>query len=144
MIVCKFHSGPLKPNAILIGEEGSGAVIDPALGSTDKILQQAAKHNLKIEKILLTHSHWDHVLGFPFFAPIYNNKTHIKIMGCSFSSDSVREIIAKTMQPPRQTPHSAKSPGMFWREIYSTHWTREASRSKLAMEYWRACRMFAF
>ncbi|MDD5210373.1 MAG: MBL fold metallo-hydrolase [Elusimicrobiales bacterium] len=50
--------------------------------------------------MLFTHSHWDHVLGFPFFAPIYNKKTHIKIMGCSFSSDPVREIIAKTMQPP--------------------------------------------
>ncbi|HCC47022.1 MAG TPA: MBL fold metallo-hydrolase [Elusimicrobia bacterium] len=50
--------------------------------------------------MLFTHSHWDHVLGFPFFAPIYNKKTRIKIMGCSFSSDPVREIIAKTMQPP--------------------------------------------
>lgn len=50
--------------------------------------------------MLFTHSHWDHVLGFPFFAPIYNKKTHINVMGCSFSSDPVREIIAKTMQPP--------------------------------------------
>ena len=50
--------------------------------------------------MLFTHSHWDHVLGFPFFAPIYNKKTRIRIMGCSFSSDPVREIIAKTMQPP--------------------------------------------
>jgi len=50
--------------------------------------------------MLFTHSHWDHVLGFPFFAPIYNKKTQIRIMGCSFSSDPVREIIAKTMQPP--------------------------------------------
>jgi phosphoribosyl 1,2-cyclic phosphodiesterase len=51
--------------------------------------------------MLFTHSHWDHVLGFPFFAPIYNKKTRIKIMGCSFSSaDPAREIIAKTMQPP--------------------------------------------
>lgn len=50
--------------------------------------------------MLFTHSHWDHVLGFPFFAPIYNKKTRINIMGCSFTSDPVREIIAKTMQPP--------------------------------------------
>lgn len=50
--------------------------------------------------MMFTHSHWDHVLGFPFFAPIYSKKTRIRIMGCSFSSDHVREIIAKTMQPP--------------------------------------------
>lgn len=50
--------------------------------------------------MLFTHSHWDHVIGFPFFAPIYNKKTHIRVMGCSFSSAPVREIVAKTMQPP--------------------------------------------
>ena len=50
--------------------------------------------------MLFTHSHWDHVIGFPFFAPLYSKKIRIRIMGCSFSSDSVREIIAKTMQPP--------------------------------------------
>ncbi len=50
--------------------------------------------------MIFTHSHWDHVLGFPFFAPIYDKHTSIRIMGCSFSSDPVREIIAKTMQPP--------------------------------------------
>jgi phosphoribosyl 1,2-cyclic phosphodiesterase len=50
--------------------------------------------------MLFTHSHWDHVLGFPFFEPIYNSKTRISVMGCSFTSDPVREIIAKTMQPP--------------------------------------------
>jgi phosphoribosyl 1,2-cyclic phosphodiesterase len=50
--------------------------------------------------MLFTHSHWDHVIGFPFFAPIYSKKTRIRMMGCSFSPDPVREIVAKTMQPP--------------------------------------------
>jgi phosphoribosyl 1,2-cyclic phosphodiesterase len=50
--------------------------------------------------MLFTHSHWDHVIGFPFFAPIYRKKTKIRMLGCSFSSDPIREIVAKTMQPP--------------------------------------------
>jgi len=50
--------------------------------------------------MLFTHSHWDHVLGFPFFAPIYSAKTRIRMLGCSFSSAPVREIVAKTMKPP--------------------------------------------
>jgi len=50
--------------------------------------------------MFFTHSHWDHVIGFPFFAPIYSKKTRIRMMGCSYSSAPVREIIAKTMQPP--------------------------------------------
>ena len=80
-----------KKNDLIIIDAGSGIRL---LG---KELLKKAQHNFTM---LFTHSHWDHVLGFPFFAPIYNNKTHIKIMGCSFSSDPVREIIAKTMQPP--------------------------------------------
>jgi len=58
MLLYKFPFGPLETNAILIGcpETKKGAVIDPSMGSTQAILQQAAKSNLKIEAILLTHS----------------------------------------------------------------------------------------
>ncbi|PIU17991.1 MAG: MBL fold metallo-hydrolase [Elusimicrobia bacterium CG08_land_8_20_14_0_20_59_10] len=62
--------------------------------------KELVKNSYNSFTMLFTHSHWDHVLGFPFFAPIYNKKTRINTMGCSFSSDPVREIIAKTMQPP--------------------------------------------
>jgi len=61
MILYTFPSGPLETNAILFGEGKSGAVVDPSLGSTEKILHQAAQNKLQIEKILLTHSHWDHI-----------------------------------------------------------------------------------
>jgi len=80
-----------KKKDLIIVDAGSGIRL---LG---KKLLKNSQNNFSM---LFTHSHWDHVLGFPFFAPIYSKKTHIKIMGCSFSSDAVREIIAKTMQPP--------------------------------------------
>ncbi len=70
-------------------------------GSGIRLLgKELLKNSVNRFHMLFTHSHWDHVLGFPFFAPIYSNRTKIRIMGCSFSSDPVREIIAKTMQPP--------------------------------------------
>ncbi|RPI79526.1 MAG: MBL fold metallo-hydrolase [Desulfobacteraceae bacterium] len=31
--------------------------------------------------LLITHIHWDHVLGFPFFAPIYDSRSKIVIDG---------------------------------------------------------------
>ena len=80
-----------KKDELIIVEAGSGIRL---LG------KELIKNSHNNFNMLFTHSHWDHVLGFPFFAPIYNKKTHIRIRGCSFSSDSVREIIAKTMQPP--------------------------------------------
>ncbi|RKZ99784.1 MAG: MBL fold metallo-hydrolase, partial [Gammaproteobacteria bacterium] len=39
-----------------------GAVIDPG-GDVEKIMDVVNKHNLKIEKILLTHGHLDHAGG---------------------------------------------------------------------------------
>jgi glyoxylase-like metal-dependent hydrolase (beta-lactamase superfamily II) len=62
MIFIKFPFGPLETNAILIGCSATkkAAVIDPSPGSMQAILQAAEEKNLKIEKILLTHSHWDH------------------------------------------------------------------------------------
>jgi phosphoribosyl 1,2-cyclic phosphodiesterase len=80
-----------KRKDLVIVDAGSG------IRSLGKELLKNTSNDLNM---LFTHSHWDHVLGFPFFAPIYSKKTRIRMMGCSYSSDPVREIIAKTMQPP--------------------------------------------
>lgn len=62
MILYKFPFGPYQTNTILLGcsKTKKGAVIDPAYLSTDSVLDFAEKENITIEKILLTHSHWDH------------------------------------------------------------------------------------
>ena len=50
--------------------------------------------------LLFTHSHWDHILGFPFFKPIYRKETSIHMCGCPFGQGSVKEMIAKVMTSP--------------------------------------------
>lgn len=50
--------------------------------------------------LVFTHSHWDHILGFPFFKPIYRREASIRICGCPFNENSVREMIAKVMSSP--------------------------------------------
>ena len=32
--------------------------------------------------LLLTHTHWDHIQGLPFFGPIYNSRCRLRILGC--------------------------------------------------------------
>jgi phosphoribosyl 1,2-cyclic phosphodiesterase len=32
-------------------------------------------------RLLVTHTHWDHIHGFPFFAPIYTPGSRIEVMG---------------------------------------------------------------
>jgi phosphoribosyl 1,2-cyclic phosphodiesterase len=31
--------------------------------------------------LLVTHTHWDHIQGLPFFAPIYNPRCRLRILG---------------------------------------------------------------
>ena len=50
--------------------------------------------------IIFTHAHWDHILGFPFFKPIYVKGARINFFGCPFAQQSVKDLVAKSMKPP--------------------------------------------
>src|SRR5215472_16734714 len=46
--------------------------------------------------IFLSHPHWDHIMGFPFFAPAYIPGNRIRIFGCH-----------QTLEEALSTQHSA-------------------------------------
>ena len=48
---------------------------------------------------LLTHSHWDHLMGFPFFQPLYHDRTVLRVHRCRFQRE-VRPVLRKVMEPP--------------------------------------------
>jgi phosphoribosyl 1,2-cyclic phosphodiesterase len=50
--------------------------------------------------MLFTHSHWDHILGFPFFKPIYFSRTHIKMFGCPTAQGAIKKLLGDVMSPP--------------------------------------------
>ncbi|MCK4904756.1 MBL fold metallo-hydrolase [bacterium] len=50
--------------------------------------------------IVFTHAHWDHLLGFPFFKPIYTQKARIKMYGYPFAQKSIKELLKISMTPP--------------------------------------------
>lgn len=50
--------------------------------------------------LILTHAHWDHIVGFPFFKPIYSLKTKIDIWGCPFAQFSLKETLSRIMAAP--------------------------------------------
>ena len=50
--------------------------------------------------MIFTHAHWDHIMGFPFFRPIYLSETRIGLFGCPFAQASVKEMISRIMAPP--------------------------------------------
>ena len=49
---------------------------------------------------IFTHAHWDHLMGFPFFKPLYSEKAQFKMYRCPFHSKFVETILPKVMSPP--------------------------------------------
>ena len=49
--------------------------------------------------IFLTHFHWDHIQGFPFFAPLYDPEDTLKVVGPRQHNIDVRNLFARQMGP---------------------------------------------
>ncbi len=50
--------------------------------------------------ILLSHLHWDHIQGLPFFTPLYVPGNRIDVMSGPNGHMSLREALKKQMSPP--------------------------------------------
>jgi CheY-like chemotaxis protein/phosphoribosyl 1,2-cyclic phosphodiesterase len=48
--------------------------------------------------ILLSHTHWDHIQGFPFFAPLFVAGNRITVYGPEGSGGSLRDVLAGQME----------------------------------------------
>jgi phosphoribosyl 1,2-cyclic phosphodiesterase len=82
----------LNDGTLLIVDAGSGI---RNLGK--KILQDKG-----IEEIYLylTHSHWDHLMGFPFFIPAYIKRYKIHVRGGLVAKSSLKKYLAHQLDPP--------------------------------------------
>lgn len=50
--------------------------------------------------LLLTHSHWDHIQGLPFFLPAYKQKNKIRVLGYEGAQAGLGQILANQMETP--------------------------------------------
>ena len=50
--------------------------------------------------LLISHVHWDHIQGFPFFGPSYHDKNQIQIFGYDGAGSSLRDILKEQMATP--------------------------------------------
>lgn len=77
---------------IIIFDSGSGI---RNLGQ--EIINNYGHKNIPQIHIFISHLHWDHINGFPFFLPVYMLKTKIKIYGYH---KELEEAFRKQQEPP--------------------------------------------
>ncbi len=59
------------------------------------------KLDVRQSTILLTHTHWDHINGFPFFGPAFLPDRHFRILAGHLKNDGgIQQILATQMHTP--------------------------------------------
>lgn len=75
---------------LLIIDSGSGiAELGARLGQEEPLQAH----------LLITHTHLDHIQGFPFFSPAFTQGTHLTIVGPAGSAKSLQAAFADQMDP---------------------------------------------
>ena len=50
--------------------------------------------------LLLTHTHWDHIQGLPFFRPLYQPQCRLRILGYEGARKSLVNVLSSQMESP--------------------------------------------
>ncbi len=79
----------------------------------DKLMREDLKKGPIDADIFITHTHWDHIMGFPMFTPIYVPGTKLRIHGpITYEDDTLEKVIGSQLSyrywPVRQEELAAK------------------------------------
>ena len=50
--------------------------------------------------LLLTHTHWDHIQGLPFFSPVYMPQSHLRVLGYEGARHGLQVVLSGQMENP--------------------------------------------
>src|SRR3954464_1634515 len=50
--------------------------------------------------LLLSHAHWDHIQGLPFFAPGYEPRNHVRVLAGPGHGEELQRALANQMSSP--------------------------------------------
>ena len=94
------HFGGCTSCIEVIADNGTHVVFDGGSGIHplgNKYMQEGLPENLSI---FITHAHWDHIQGLPFFAPAFVPGNKIKFYGCNQGTIPFKDVLRHQMETP--------------------------------------------
>ena len=97
-----FYGG----NTSCVEVRADGEIIILDAGTGIRVLGLALKQEFSSRSeplsvtVLLSHSHWDHIQGFPFFHPAYDQKNQVTLCGFNETASGLKGAIAGQMESP--------------------------------------------
>ncbi len=89
-------------SCVEVRAEGQIIILDGGTGLRLLGRQLAAEFgNQSLElTMLLTHTHWDHIQGLPFFEPVYRPQDRLRILGYEGARRGLVSVLAGQMESP--------------------------------------------
>ena len=84
----------------ILTDDDETIIIDAGSGIRklgNKLIKDGTRTNLTL---LMTHAHWDHLAGFPFFKPAFSPRYTISVCGGPDAQASVMHSLKHQMEPP--------------------------------------------
>ncbi|NWH06729.1 MBL fold metallo-hydrolase [Desulfobacter latus] len=78
---------------------GEIVIIDAGTGIR-RLGKHLVQREIKTCYLLLTHTHWDHIIGLPFFHPLFHENTTVHIQDRTFAGLTTKNVIDQVMCMP--------------------------------------------
>ncbi|HEU4563963.1 MAG TPA: MBL fold metallo-hydrolase [Gemmatimonadaceae bacterium] len=109
------------------GPEGGTIILDAGTGIRelgDALLARDGGRGVDVD-LLLTHLHWDHIQGLPFFAPLYERGTRLRVWAAPADGEAAHERVLRRLMAPTVFPVGFEEAGatVEFPVVPATSWT---------------------
>ncbi|MBM4175931.1 MAG: MBL fold metallo-hydrolase [Ignavibacteria bacterium] len=88
------------PSIQVTSSGGEQIFLDAGSGFREAGIDLMRKKSKSKIYLFMSHFHWDHVLGLPFFPPLYDENNAVQIYGMANNQKTVEEVIDLLIRPP--------------------------------------------
>lgn len=89
-------------SCVEVRADGQMIILDAGTGmrALGRHLMEEFKDQPLQMNLLLSHTHWDHIQGLPYFAPLYRPNSHLRVFGYEGARSSLTTVLSSQMESP--------------------------------------------